>query len=126
VAQLDAAEQTSAADRAKAVALIAAATVWLGANRGLTAIIHSLAGGVLGFRGVFVLAVVPLAFLPLIGRWVDEPDRFVREVEATKHPRPVLGAVGPGYRRRLLIVAALAFGLSVIPGPANSFLFVYA
>jgi MFS family permease len=75
---------------------------------------------------VFVLAAVPLAFLPLVGRWVGEPDRFVREAEATEHPLPVLGAVGPAYRRRLLLVAALAFGLSVITGPANSFLFVYA
>jgi len=123
VAQVDAAEQTSAADRAKAVALIAAG---YGVGSGLTAIVHSLAGGAIGFRGVFVLAVVPLAFLPLVGRWVGEPDRFLRQAASTEHPLPVLGAVGPPYRRRLLIVAILAFGLSIITGPANSFLFVYA
>jgi len=123
IAQVDAAEQTGATDRAKAVALIAAG---YGVGSGLTAILHSLAGGALGFRGVFALAIVPLAALPLIGRWVSEPDRFVKVAEDAERSLPVLGAVGPAYRRRLLIVAAAAFGLSVITGPANSFVFIYA
>ena len=62
VAQVTSAEQTASADRSKAVALVAAGYA-LGA--GLTAVLHSLAQGVLGFRGIFALAIVPLAFL----RW---------------------------------------------------------
>ncbi len=42
------------------------------------------------------------------------------------HPLPVLGPVGPRFRRRLAVVAALAFALSVITGPATSFVFLYA
>ena len=62
LAQVTAAEQTASRDRARAVALIAAG---YGAGAGAIAIVHSLAASTLGFRGVFVLALVPLALLPL-------------------------------------------------------------
>jgi MFS family permease len=61
LAQVTAAEQTASRDRARAVALIAAG---YGAGAGVIAVVHSLAAGTLGFRGVFVLALVPLALLP--------------------------------------------------------------
>ena len=62
-----------------------------------------------------------------IRRWLVEPDRFDGGGRgAADHPVPVFGAVGPLYRWRLLIVAALAFAVSVVTGPANSFVFVYA
>ena len=121
--QVGAAEQTAATDRAKAIAFIAAG---YGVGAGLTAVLHGAAQGSLGFRGLFGLAVVPLAFLPLVGRWVTEPDRFVVAEAAAEHPTPVLGAVERPFRRRLLVVAALAFAVSIVTGPANSFLFVYA
>jgi MFS family permease len=38
----------------------------------------------------------------------------------------VFGAVGPQYRWRLLTVAAIAFSVGVVAGPANSFVFLYA
>ena len=38
----------------------------------------------------------------------------------------MLGAVGPRFRRRLLVIATLAFAISVITGPATSFVFLYA
>lgn len=123
VAQVIAAELTAATDRAKAVALIAAG---YSVGAGITAIIHSLAADALGFRGIFALALAPMALLPLVSRWVVEPDRFVRAAAASEHPLPVLGAVAPAFRRRLLIVAALAFAVSIITGPANSLLFLYA
>lgn len=123
VAEVNAAEQTAASDRAKAVALVAAA---YGVGAGLTAIIHGFAGTWLGFRGVFALAIVPLALLPLVGRRVGEPDRFTRAALAGEHPVPVLGPLEHAFRGRLLIVATLAFAVSVVTGPANSFVFVYA
>jgi MFS family permease len=61
LAQVTAAEQTGSADRAKAVALIAAG---YGTGAGVVAIVHSLAERAIGFRGVFVLALVPLACCP--------------------------------------------------------------
>ena len=123
VAQVAAAEQTPTAQRAKAVALIAAG---YGIGSGVIAIVHSLGENTLGFRGVVLLALVPLAALPFISRAVVEPDRFKIQAAATQHPIPVLGAVGPLYRRRLIIVSALTFALSVVTGPANSFFFLYA
>jgi MFS family permease len=123
VAQVAAAEQTASSQRAKAVALIAAG---YGIGSGLIAIVHSLAASTLGFRGVVLLALLPLAGLPFVARWIVEPDRFKIAAAAKEHPLPVLGAVGPLFRGRLLIVAALTFALSVVTGPANSFFYLYA
>ena len=124
LAQVGAAEETSWHDRAKAVALVAAG---YGVGSGLTAVIHGLAKGALGFRGVFALAVVPLVGVFVIRRWLVEPDRFtVSMSRVADHPRAVFGPVGPAFRRRLLLVTSLVFAVSVITGPANSFFFVYA
>lgn len=122
VAQVSAAEHTMSAQRAKAIALIAAG---YGVGAGLTAIIHGVAQSALGFRGVFALAVLPLAMLPFLQRWLKEPERFA-EIEGSDYAAPVLGPVGRSFRRRLLLVSILAFSISVITGPANSFIFLYA
>ena len=123
IAQVVAAELTATSDRAKAIALIAAG---YSAGAGITAVVHSLASATLGFRGTFGLALVPLVLLPLIGRHLVEPDRFAIASAKAAHALPVLGAVAPAFRRRLAIVAALAFAISVITGPANSFVFLFA
>jgi MFS family permease len=123
LAQVVAAEETSSHDRAKAVALVAAG---YGLGAGLTAIIHSLASSTLGFRGTVALAFIPLALVPVIARWVTEPDRYLVAAMSTDHPMPVLGAVGARFRRRLAAVVALAFTVAVITGPANTFVFLYA
>ena len=123
LAQVTAAEETGSADRAKAVALIAAG---YGTGAGVIAIMHSLASSVIGFRGVFVLAVVPLALMPLLWRWVEEPERFAVAAAGSGHPIPVLGAVAAPFRRRLAVIVTLAFAVSVITGPANSFVFLFA
>jgi MFS family permease len=44
----------------------------------------------------------------------------------SEHPVPVLAAVARPFRRRLVVVAVLAFAVSVITGPANSFVFLFA
>jgi MFS family permease len=123
LAQVIAAEQTGSADRAKAVALIAAG---YGTGAGVIAIVHSLASRAIGFRGVFIVALVPLALLPLLRRWIEEPDRFTVAAADSEHPIPVLAAVARPFRRRLVVVAVLAFAVSVITGPANSFVFLFA
>ncbi len=123
LAQVTAAEQTASADRAKAVALIAAG---YGTGAGVIAIVHSLASRSLGFRGVFLVALVPLALLPLLWRWIEEPDRFTVAAAGSAHPVPVLDAVARPFRRRLAVIALLAFAVSVITGPANSFVFLFA
>ena len=123
LAQVTAAEQTASADRAKAVALIAAG---YGTGAGVIAIVHSLAASTLGFRGVFVLALVPLALLPLLRRWITEPDRFTVAASGSEHRVPVLDAVARPFRRRLAVIVVLGFAVSVITGPANSFVFLFA
>lgn len=122
LAQVSAAEQTASSGRAAAVALVAAG---YGVGAGLTAIIHSLWSSALGFRGVFALAVVPLALVPLMARWTTEPDRFTLAA-ADDHPVPVLGAVGRDVRGRLAVMAALAFAVAFVTGPANTFVFLFA
>ena len=124
LAGVGAAEETNSHERAKAVALVVAG---YGVGSGLTAVIDGPAQSTLGFRGIFILAVVPLAAVFLIRRWLVESDRFtVDAAVAGDHPLPVFGAVGPAFRRRLLVVVVLVFAVGVITGPANSFIFVYA
>ncbi len=123
LAQVTAAEQTASADRAKAVAFVAAG---YGAGAGAVAIVHSLAASALGFRGVFALALIPLALLPLLRRWISEPDRFTVAAAGPESPVPVFDAVAAPFRRRLAVVVALGFAVSVITGPANSFVFLFA
>lgn len=123
LASVSAAEETSSKDRAKAIALIAAG---YGIGTGAVAFIHGLLGGPLGFRGLVALAVLPLVLLPVTARRVEEPDRFARQAVAAEHRLPILGAVAPEFRRRLIVVSAIAFAISIITGPANSFVYFYA
>ena len=123
IAQVSAAEETSSAHRAKAIALIAAG---YGVGSGLIAVIHGFGKATLGFRGLFALSLVPLAAIFFIRRWLVESGRFTAAAAGIDRPVPVLGAVGPRYRWRLLTVASIAFAVAVVTGPANSFIFVYA
>ena len=123
LAQVEVTEQTASGDRAKAVALVAAG---YGVGAGAIAIVYSLTSRTLGFRGVFALALVPLALLPFLRRWIQEPDRFAVAAARSTHPIPVFGAVASPFRRRLAVIVVLAFAVSVVTGPANSFVFLFA
>jgi MFS family permease len=115
------AEQTSAGDRAKAVALIGAG---YGVGAGITALLHGFVGGAVGFRGVFAMAIVPLVGVVALRRRIQEPDRFSRSVRTASGAR--FGRIDRVYLRRLVIVAGINVGVAVITAPANGFLFVYA
>ncbi|MGD0703760.1 MAG: MFS transporter [Trebonia sp.] len=123
LAQVDVTEQTASSDRTKAVALVAAG---YGLGAGAIAIAHSLAASALGFRGVFALALAPLALLPLLRRWLTEPDRYAVSAARPDHPTPVFGAVARPFRARLAVIVVLAFAVNMITGPANSFIFLFA
>jgi MFS family permease len=118
-----AAEQTDTGGRARALALVAAG---YGVGAGVTAILHSLASGPLGFRGLFVVAALPLAMVPVIRRWTLEPDRFSAVRAIRDRPPPILGPVESRFRSRLFALVAIAFALSFITGPANSLIFLDA
>jgi MFS family permease len=123
-----AAEETQTRDRAKAIALV---TAGYGIGAGLNALIRGVAGEALGFRGLFALALVPLAVTPLLARKLEEPDRYQRlrvaadPETAAMQPR-VLGRIRADLRPRLWLLAVLAFAIAFVTGPANTFLFVYA
>jgi len=70
-----AAEETTSRDRAKAIALV---TAGYAVGAGLTALLRGVLGDQLGFRGLFALALVPLAVSPLVARKLKEPDRYRR------------------------------------------------
>lgn len=123
VAQVQAAEQTDSDQRAAAVALVAAGYA---VGAGATAVLYGVAGGSVGYRGILLLAGLPILALPFVTRWVTEPDRFVRSTSEGGRRSPVIGAVARPYRRRLAVVATVAFALAVITGPATGFVFVYA
>jgi MFS family permease len=128
IAGVVAAEETRSRDRAKAIGLV---TAGYGLGAGLTALVRGVAGEGLGFRGLFALALVPLAATPLLARRLEEPDRYQR-LRAAENPQlavtppPVLGRVPAGVRPRLWLLAALAFAIAFVTGPMNTFLFVYA
>jgi MFS family permease len=128
IAGVVAAEETESRDRAKAIGLL---TAGYGIGAGLTALVRGVAGDGLGFRGLFALALVPLAATPLLARRLEEPDRY-RRIRAAEDPQlaatrpPVLGRVPPALRPRLWLLAALAFAIAFVTGPVNTFLFVYA
>ena len=124
VAQVGAAEETGTHDRAKAIGLIAAGYA---VGSGITAVLNGLAGKTLGFRGVFALAGVALVGVVLLRNRLEESERFTVAAEtATAEALPVFGAVARPFRRRLVVVASLAFAVSVVTGPANGFVFLYA
>jgi AAHS family benzoate transporter-like MFS transporter len=122
-----AAEETRSRDRAKAIALVTAA--W-GAGTGLIAVVRGVAGTALSWRGLFALALVPLAAMPLLSRRLEEPDRFERIGSATggapARTGRLLARAPADLRRRLWLVCLLIAMLGLVTGPANALLFVYA
>lgn len=120
--QVIAGEETGASDRARAVALVAAG---YGVGAGLIAILHSLFLHSLGFRGLFALAVLPLLLVQLLRRRVPETGRFRHELASGRRQLPVFGAVRSN-RGRLGLVVMISFAISLITGPANTFVFLFA
>jgi MFS family permease len=123
VSSVAVAEQTGTADRAKGLALLAACYA---VGAGLVAVIRGVGSDVLGFRGVFALALIPLLLLPAVARRIREPDRYRAIEGVADKPLPVLGAITAPFRRQLAVVMTVVFAVGVITGPANSFFFVYA
>lgn len=121
------AEETRSSDRAKAIALI---TAGYGLGAGVTALLRGVLGDALGFRLLFLLALVPLALVPLVARLLEEPARFERLHEAEEQgvvPRRQLlvGIFQHSVRPRLVVLALLTFSISFVASPLVGYLFVY-
>ncbi|HZD38437.1 MAG TPA: MFS transporter [Actinomycetes bacterium] len=145
VAAVTAAEETTSRDRAKAISLI---TAGYAIGAGITALLRGVLGDLLGFRGLFALALVPLAVTPLVARRLKEPERYQRlrtgaalgaavgaGPENAPPPPPragglralwIAGRVRAQQRPRLWLLTVLTFAFSFVIGPMNTFLFVYA
>jgi MFS family permease len=97
IAGVIAAEETTSKERAKAVALI---TAGFGVGAGLIAILRGVFGATLGFRGLFVLSLIPLAITPLVARVLKEPDRYRRlkvgAIDVSVTPPETSGGSGAG------------------------------
>jgi MFS family permease len=117
------AELTASPDRAKALALLAAA---YGVGAGAVPVLRAAVPGGLGFRAVFLLALVPLTVLPFVAKLVEEPGRWMRLSEGTVPRLAVSSPLRRAARGRLVAMAVLVFAAAVITGPANTFLFVFA
>ena len=105
------------ARRMHALAMLAAGA---GIGAGLSSVLHGVVRGPNSFRWLFAFALVPLLLLvPRLGRIPEplahDPDR----------PLARLGSVPVHLRGRVIIVAATAFALGMVTGPANGFAFVY-
>jgi MFS family permease len=130
-----AAEETQSRDRAKAIAMV---TAGYGIGAGLTALARGTAGSHLSFRGLFALALIPLALTPLLTRRLEEPDRYQRisrndaVAGGTMLPSGGLrqlwapGRLRPELRPRLWLLTALNLSFSFVTGPAVTFVFLYA
>jgi MFS family permease len=127
VAGVVAAEETASKDRAKALSLI---TAGYGLGAGLTAVLRGIGGDAVGFRLLFLLALIPLLAVPLIGRLLEEPERFSkvqRAAEVGGIPRRSLlfDVLRPVLRRRIGVLAALTFSISAVSSPLVGYLFLY-
>jgi MFS family permease len=127
VAGVVAAEETRSVDRAKAIGRITAA---YGVGAGLTALLRGAFGEALGFRLLFLLALVPLLLIPLVARLLEEPERF--EVLRTagvggrvSTRRSLLSVLRPDLRPRIVVLALLTFMIAFVSSPLVGYLFVY-
>jgi MFS family permease len=121
VAEVLAAEYTGSSDRAKALALTAAA---YGVGSGLVVVLRAGLEGLITFRGVFALAVIPLVGVAVARRLIHEPHRY--RGSSRQAGTPLFAGFGPDRRRLLLAMAGVVFAAALITGPANTLLFVYA
>lgn len=121
LAAVIAAEETRSVDRSKAIAMVTGGYA-LGA--GLTALVRLVIPSALGFRGLFAVVVVPLLFVPLLGRGLREPPSSRRLRSGTALGLR-LGAVRPGLRGRLAVLCVAHVGFGFVTGPVNTNLFWY-
>ena len=120
IAHVAGSELTNSEGRAGALALITGA---YGIGAGIAALVHTALSGHNGFRFVFLMALLPLCLVLFLKNRVVEPARWHRP-DHWNHA--VLGHVDPAQRRRLITVLTFTFGLSLVTGPANGYLFLYA
>lgn len=115
-----AAEESRMAGRTWAIAFVGAAYA-LGS--GLISLLRGLFDG-MSFRLVLVVAALPVVLVPLLARSIEEPPPARREA-ASGAPRIRLGGIPRDLMPLVLKICVLAAAISLITGPAFTYLFVY-
>jgi MFS transporter, putative metabolite:H+ symporter len=115
-------EEVDAAVRGWAIGLQGALAI---SGYGLAAIVFSMIAIIpYGWRGLFMLAILPLALIIPLRRALPESRRFEDEALAGGRPRSILEpltALFQVYPRRLLMIVAVAFLNSMGASPAGLF-----
>ncbi len=122
IAGVVAAEDVSTAGRSWAIGFVGGA---YGFGAGIVAVMRGVLGNP-SFRLIALLSLVPLLLMPAIAKLLHEPEIF----EESDHAEDVVrhwwpGAVPSQYRTRLLLYAAITFGIALGTGPGFTYLFVY-
>jgi MFS family permease len=118
LAAVIAAEETSSADRSKAIAFVGAGYA---AGAGIVSVMRG-AFPALDFRAVLALAAAPVLLVPLIARRIEEPPVAAH---ATAAPLRRVGAMPRDMWARTALVCLLTAAIAVVTGPAFTYLFVY-
>jgi MFS family permease len=114
-----AAEESTARDRAGAVALIAAA---YGIGAGIVSVGRGLLPGEPSFRVVMAFSLIPLVLLPVLARRIREPA-IARAHHAEAGGLP--GTVPRRFAGDVALLALLTGGIALATGPGFTYLFVY-
>ncbi len=112
------AEESRAADRSAALAMIAAA---YGLGSGIIAVSRGLLPGEPSFRVVMAIALVPLLLLPLLARYIREPKIATEREPAVGLP----GRIPRRYLGRVALLALLTGTIALATGPGFTYLFVH-
>ena len=126
VAAVMVAEETNSADRAKAIALIGGAYA---VGSGLISVLRGVLDPLLDFRGILLIALLPLLLVPVAARRIREPARYEATAQQASAETAVLrrrlGSVPAGLRARLTLICIITFGVGLVLGPVWTYLFVY-
>lgn len=116
-----AAEESRSSGRTWAIAFVGAAYA-LGS--GLISVLRGAIDG-LGFRAVLAIAAVPVVLVPWLARSIEEPPAGREATHAVEPRRLRLGGVPRDIAPVVVIIGVLAAAISLITGPAFTYLFVY-
>ncbi len=123
IAVVVAAEVTRTKERSRAVSLVGAA---YGVGAGLTVLLRSAAGDRLSFRGLLVVAALPILAVALVSRRLEEPQAFRNLSAETRSAHRLFGPVAAEYRMHLIILCVLTASAAFVSGPITTFVFYFA
>ncbi|HVL52046.1 MAG TPA: MFS transporter [Actinomycetota bacterium] len=123
IAVVVAAEVTKTSQRSRAVALVGAA---YGLGAGLTVLLRSASGDLFGFRGLFLVAALPILAVVFVARRLQETPSFQDLSMETRNAHRLFGPVAVEYRMHLVILCVLTASAAFVSAPVTTFVFYFA